>query len=292
MKKIVFTLTMMFILQTSFGQGFYGGEVSKTMQDVFKKDCCLLGQYKINGSISSYFGKITYLSPEKEEINYNRYGLNFNLTTKFYKEFQLRLSFFSDLNQNEDKPKWLSNLYYSIGNYNWKNKSFAYGYENYQPNRFDGSYNFFDNMKRGFFFVSYNYYLLNQDDKFSGSRHFILDGTSQIYFSPFVRYQLEYTDRYGTNVLGNNKVTLGASARYVIWRNFYIEGAAYYYPTEKSKMPWDPDFTYGFGYFDWRSFKLNFSYGNWIANRFPGNKKEMKNDFTNGEFKLSFSFIW
>ena len=292
MKKKMIMITIMLVVQTGFGQSFNGDGVSKTMQDVFNADCCLLGQYKINGSIGTYFGKITYLSPDSEEINYNRYGLNFNITTKFYREFQLRLSFFADLNQDENKPKWLSNMYYGIGNYNWENKTFSYGYENYQPNRFDGTYDFMDNLKRGFFFINYNYYLLNQQDNFSSSKLFIFDETSQIYISPFVRYQYEHTDRFGVNVLGNNKFTLGASARYVVWNNLYIEGAAYYYPTADSKMPWDPDFTYGFGYFNWKSFKLNFSYGNWIANRFWWNQKEMKNDFSNGEFKLSFTYIW
>ena len=44
-------------------------------------------------------------------------------------------------------------MFYSLGVYNWKDNTFSYGYENYQPNRFDGSYNFLTNMKRGFFFV-------------------------------------------------------------------------------------------------------------------------------------------
>ncbi len=287
MKKIVLIIILINSLQTGLAQGFFnGGAESATMQDVIKSDCCLLGQYKINGSVDLFYNKITYLDNNFKTINYNRYGLGFNINAKLYKEFQLRLSFYADLNQDETKPKWLSNLYYAIGNYNWRNKTFSYGYENYQPNRFDGSYDFFENMKRGFFFVSYKYYLLGENSPVK------LDETTQIFFSPFIRYQPEYTDRYGLKVLGNHKITLGASSRYVIWHNFYVEGAVYFYPNKESVVPWDPDFTYGFGYFDWRSFKLNFSYGNWIANRFPWHDKEMKNDFSNGEFKLSFSYIW
>jgi len=285
MKKLL-ALIMIIWMQSIFAQGFFHDGTSQTMRDVLQADCCLLGQYKINGYVGMFYNKITYLSPDEQEVNYDRYGINFNVTTKFYKEFQLRLSFYSDLNQDDTKPKWLSNLYYSIGNYNWRDKTFSYGYENYQPNRFDGTYNWWDNMKRGFFFVSYNYYLINGGSKLK------IDETSQIYVSPFVRYQPEYTDRYGVEVLGYHKTVLGTSVRYAIARKFYIEGAVYFYPKADSKMPWDPDFTYGFGLFDWRSFKLNVSYGNWIANRFPWNDKEMKNDFTNGEFKLMFTYIW
>jgi hypothetical protein len=286
MKKllIIFTLVM---LQNVIAQGYNNrGREKATMKEVLNSDCCLLGSYKITGYLGAYYNKITYLDPEEKEIDYDRYGFNFFVSTKFYKEFQLRLSLYADMNQDKTKPKWLSNLYYSLGNYNWRNKTFSYGYENYQPNRFDGTYNWLDNMKRGFFFVSYNYYLL------SDRSSMMLDETSQIYLSPFVRYQLEYTDRYGEKVLGNNKFTIGMASRYVIWHNIYVEGAVYFYPNQESKVPWDPDFTYGFGYFDWRSFKVNFSYGNWIANRFPWNDKEMKNDFSNGDIKLTFSYIW
>jgi len=286
MKRIIIVIIFAVSAQGMFAQGFFNDGSSKTMRDVLQSDCCWLGQYKISGSLGMFYNKITYLSPEEKEINYNRYGFNFNITTKLYKEFQLRLSFYSDLNQDETKPKWLSNFYYAIGNYNWRDKTFSYGYENYQPNRFDGTYDWWDNMKRGFFFISYNYQLLHQEGGLK------IDETSQIIVTPFVRYQFEYTDRYGVEVLGNNKMVFGTSLRYVIARNFYIEGAAYYYPDKDSKLPWDPDFTYGFGLFDWKSFKLNLSYGNWIANRFPWNDKDMKNDFTNGEFKLMFSYIW
>ncbi len=286
MKKLFLWLALI-SLQASFAQGFFNNSgQSATMQDVLQSDCCLLGQYKISGAISTFYNKISYESADFKSIDYNRYGISFNINAKFYKELQLRLSLFADLNQNKDQPKWLSNFYYALGYYNWRNKTFSYGYENYQPNRFDGSYNLLDNLKRGFFFISYNYYLLGDKSPLK------MDETAQIFVAPFVRYQPEYTNRYGTAVLGNNKITLGASARYVIWHNFYTEGAVYFYPQSGTELPWDPDFTYGFGYFDWKSFKLNFSYGNWIANRFPGHKKEMKNDFTNGEFKLSFSYIW
>ncbi len=287
MKKNWFTLLLWFIVQINFGQSLFE-QGTQTMGDILHSDCCWLGKYKISGSIGTYFNKITYLSNDNTQfIDYNRYGVNYNMNIKFYKEFQLRFSLFGDLNQDKTQPKWLSNLYYSIGNYNWRNHTFSYGYENYQPNRFDGTYNFFDNMKRGFFFLSFNHYALGE--YFTKMKW---DETTQLYFSPFLRYQYEYTDRYGKQVLGNHKFVLGASSRYVIWHNIYIEGAVYFYPKSESKMPWDPDFTYGFGYFDWRSFKINFSYGNWIANRFPWNKKEMKNDFSNGEFKLLFSYIW
>ncbi len=271
----------------TYGQDFYSGKKAATMADVFHSHCCLLGKYRITGSVDMFFNKITYLDKDGTTYtDFNRYGANFNLIFKFYKEWQVRLIFLADMHSGPDKPKWLSNLYYAAGNYEWRNKHFFYGYENYQPNRFDGSYNLLENMKRGFFFVGYNYDLLAKKSPLK------LDATSQIRLIPFVRYQPEYTDRFGKQVMGHHKITLGTSARYTIWHHIYVEGAVFFYPVTGSVLPWDPDYTYGFGYFDWHHFTLDFSYGNWIANRFPWHVKEMKNDFSNGEFKLGLRFIW
>ncbi len=284
MRKLL-VVGLLLAMQVTFSQEELYRKSPESIGDALKSDCCFMGQNIISGGVGFSYGKISYLR-EGENIDFNRFTANLNLIVKLYKDLQIRTSFFTDLNGGADKPKWLSNMFYSIGYYNWRNNTFSYGYENYQPNKFDGSYSFLNNMKRGFFFTSFNHQFLNKESSLK------LDETSQIIVSPFVRYSFEYTDRTGLEVLGNNKFVLGTSMRYTIWEKIYVEGAVYFYPDKKSKMPWDPDFTYGFGMFDWRSFKLNISYGNWIANRFPWNDKEMKNDFTNGEFKVEFTYTW
>jgi hypothetical protein len=58
-------------------------------------------------------------------------------------------------------------------------------------------------------------------------------------------------------------------------------------------MPWDPDYTYGFGYFDWRSFRLSLTYGNWAINRWPGRKKVFEEyGFLDGQFRVIANWIW
>jgi hypothetical protein len=287
MKKIlVLLMIVMFQMMNAQGNFFSGEQSNKSMGDLFNTNCCLMGKRVINGDVGLAYSKITYANVEGAYTDFDRFATNVNLTVKLYKDLQIRTSFYFDLNDDKNKPHWLSNVFYAIGYYNWRNNTFSYGYENYQPNKFDGSFNFFDNMKRGFFFTSFNHYLIKDNGALK------LDESSQIYVSPFVRYSPEYTDRTGTTVLGNNKIVLGTSMRYVIWKNIYVEGAVYYYPQKDTKLPWDPDYTYGFGLFNWRSFKLNLSYGNWIANRFSAKDKEMKNDFMNGEFKAVFTFAW
>ncbi|NPA46428.1 MAG: hypothetical protein GXO24_04345 [Chlorobi bacterium] len=267
-------------------QGFYTDKAAVTLGKKLNAHCCWAGQYRITGDVGLMMNKISYEKTPGQYTDFMRVASTYSLGIKFYKELQIRLSFMADHHHNADQPQWLSNLYYAVGWYNWRNKTFSYGYENYQPNRFDGSYDWLQNMKRGFFFVSYNYQLIPPQSRFK------LDPTTQIHLSPFIRYQPEYTDRYGLQVLGHHKWILGTAARYVIWKNIYAEGAVYFYPQKNTVLPWDPDYTYGFGLFDWRNFSLNISYGNWIANRFPWNRKEMKNDFTNGEFRINFHVIW
>jgi hypothetical protein len=75
----------------------------------------------------------------------------------------------------------------------------------------------------------------------------------------------------------------------------YVESAVYYYPEEKlKKAPWDPDYSYGFGYFDWRSFRLSVTYGNWAVNRFPWNEQTdyPHYGFLDGNFRIIANWIW
>jgi hypothetical protein len=73
-----------------------------------------------------------------------------------------------------------------------------------------------------------------------------------------------------------------------------VEGAVYYYFSPMfTQLPWDPDYSYGFGYFDWRSFRVSLTYGNWAINRFGGkNKLYPTYNFLDGQFKVMVNWIW
>jgi len=249
----------------------------------------IVGKSKIRGDAGYAFSNVSYKPKEDTLYNFLRNSVNLNFDFNLYKHLHVRTSFYFDLNSSPIKPPFLSDLYYQIGWYDWHNKSFSYGYENYQPHNLFGKggrkTDWGENFKRGMFFVSYSYDLLGNRSSLK------IDQTSQIRIVPAIRYFYEYTDKFGVKKGGNNKIVLTTFARWTILKNIYIEGAAYYYPVKESKLPWDADFTYGFGIFDWRAFKMNISYGNWIANRFPWNEKEMPyHDFFNGEVKATFTW--
>lgn len=244
----------------------------------------IMGKSIINGEMGLGVSQLTYQPKEGALIDYTRLTTNVSLDIKTKKHFHVKTQVFIDLLKNEKAPPYLSNLYYQIGWYNWENNSVSFGYENYGPNKFVNSTSWATNFMRGFFFASYNIDLLykNANLKF--------DESSQIRITPVIRYSMEYTDKYGVDKGGNHKIVVGSSVRWSIAKNFYVETAAYVYPKKETKLAWDPDFTYGFGYFNWRPFVVNVSYGNWIANRFPGVEKEMKHGFKNGEFKVVFTW--
>jgi hypothetical protein len=257
--------------------------------DIFNSDKFLLGKQIFKGDVSLSTSKLTFTEAEGELIEFYRLAAKINFHINPFKDFYLKNTFYFDLIDYEEAPVWLSNYFYQIGVYNWRAKTFSYGYENYQPNRFrNAEVDFWTNMKRGSFFISYNFELNKTNNP---KNPFFLDETSKLSIIPLVRAQVEYVNADNEKA-GNFKPVLGTNIRYVIFKNIYIETGLFYYPITESKLPWDADYTYGFGIFDWRAFKINFSYGNWIANRFPWSEKEMEHSFMNGEFTLSVNYAW
>ena len=87
------------------------------------------------------------------------------------------------------------------------------------------------------------------------------------------------------------KQSASLGCKYTIKGNWYVNGTAFYYPYKYQKQPWDPDFTYGFGYFDWRPGTFSLQYNNYSGNRFPWNERgEGTGRFIDGEVSLSWSW--
>jgi len=61
---------------------------------------------------------------------------------------------------------------------------------------------------------------------------------------------------------------LEAGCRYTIYKRWYVSLSARLYDGSEQN-PWNPDYTWGFGYYDWRNGKLSVSYTNDAGNRFP-----------------------
>ena len=56
--------------------------------------------------------------------------------------------------------------------------------------------------------------------------------------------------------------------KYTVYKRWYVSLEARLYGSDQQN-PWNPDFTWGFGYFDWRPGKISVAYFNDAGNRFP-----------------------
>ena len=257
-------------------------------RDVFHKDKYLLGKKRIMGNVSINLGRIIVNDGEgtRSEI---RSALGFYTRIRFYEEFSLITTFYKDFNKRAE-ARWTSDYTYAIGRYNYRPKRFNFGYENYLNNKYTDNFKMFsDKFMQGYYFLSYGHGLEKLSYKIS------LDNSTSLRLTYVARYAIKYENKQ-KEIVGDvfhGKLALGAGFRYTIYKNIYVESAFYLYPNPVKKAAWDPDYTYGFGYFDWRSFRLSLTYGNWAVNRFPWNKTEYSHyGIIDGNFRIVANYIW
>lgn len=87
-----------------------------------------------------------------------------------------------------------------------------------------------------------------------------------------LNYARRYTDARSGERL-HDKRSLALGCRYSFDNGWHFDFKLLSYPVGRQKQPWDPDFTYGFGYFDWRPGTVSLQYANHSGNRFPGNPR-------------------
>ncbi|MDF2448429.1 MAG: putative exported protein [Bacteroidota bacterium] len=262
----------------------------KNFRDVFHKDKLLMGKNRILGGISYNTGRVLVTGSDGKTKEEWRQAIAFNTRIRFYEQFSFNTTFYVDFNKRAH-ARWISDFSYTLARYHYKLYKFNYGYENYMDNKYtDNRHQIWEKFLEGYYFISYNY---GFSETFRNKVAF--DNTTNLKIVPFARYAFRYRDElereHGSPA--NGKATLGLALRYTIIKNIYVEGAAYYYPEEHKRQAWDPDYSYGFGYFDWRSFRLSLTYGNWAINRWPGSKTYYPSyGFLDGQFRIVANWIW
>ncbi|HWY11611.1 MAG TPA: hypothetical protein VN026_09815 [Bacteroidia bacterium] len=263
----------------------------KNFRDVFHLDKYWLGKNRISGTIAYNTGRVLVTPSNSFESSEQwRQAISISTRIRFWEQFSFNTNFFIDFNKKAT-ARWTSDYSYTIGRYNWKPNKFNYGYENYLNNKYsDDLPTFGEKFLEGYYFLSYSH---NLPTKINDAISF--DESTNLKFVYFVRYAIKYRDElnFTHGGIANGKTTLGFALRYTIYKNIYVEGAVYYYPEQFKRQAWDPDYTYGFGYFDWRSFRISITYGNWAINRFPGQENPYpKYGFLDGQFRVVANWIW
>jgi hypothetical protein len=262
----------------------------KNFRDVFHKNKFLLGKNRIMGNIAYNTGRVIITDEKLQTHDEYRSAISFATRIRFLEQFSFNTNFYIDFNKKAN-ARWISEFTYSVARYHWKPNRFNYGYENYLDNRYsDNISELGQKFLEGYYFVSYTHLLPENMRK-----TIKIDNSTMFKLMYFARYAIKYRDalnrRHGG--LEGGKFTIGAAARYSILMNIYVEGAVYYYPEQYKQMPWDPDYTYGFGYFNYHSFRISLTYGNWAVNRWPGRKKAFPEyGFLDGQFRFVINWIW
>jgi hypothetical protein len=92
---------------------------------------------------------------------------------------------------------------------------------------------------------------------------------------------------------GHDKVSLSLGCRYMRPHGWYFDTSVFVYPRGGQQQPWDPDFTYGFGYADWRPGQLAIRYNNYSGNRFPGRERAPgEGRFDSGSISVTWTVPW
>jgi len=258
----------------------------QSMGDIFHSKKLLLGKGIFSGTISYNFNRSVFMDSADNKYRL-QHSPGYSLKIKLYEEVSLSSTFFVQLNKKAVRP-WTADYFYSLKRFNWRPNTFSYGYENYMNNKYaDDGEAVLQKFLQGYFFVSYNHGLPKK-----WIETIRLDNTTRFTLTYLTRFAFKYTDE-NLVLHDQGRLWLGVAARYTIWKNIYTEGAMNFYPDKSKRLPWDPDFTYGFGYFDWRPFKFSITYGNWVVNRF-NNKPAQYNyyGFLDGNIQISFNYVW
>lgn len=199
-----------------------------------------------------------------------------------------RLSVHRYLDESRQAP-WNPDFTYSFGYDDWHPGTVAVTYDNYNGNRFNPDRSRNESITRfeeGSLSAVYRIpipekiealFVPNPDKRLSAS--------IGAHLTP--RFQRADSSDRGE---WKRSVSFGVRNRFYRW--WYLEARALYYPVEGQQQPWDPDYTYGFGYSDWHPGKVSVQYSNYAGNRFPWRSSSRGTAFRDGSVSVSWSHTW
>jgi hypothetical protein len=186
------------------------------------------------------------------------------------------------LKPSQRKP-WNGDFVYAFGYDNWRPNTASLTYTNYGNNRFDprprdGVTNFL----RGAVNLGYK---INLSGKLA--EPFLIDREQKIGCRGDTHYSARYERASGRD--GSHKIWTTVGCRYPIWRRAYADLSLHQY-LRGEQRPWDPDYTYGFGWFDWRPGHISVQYSNYSGMRYPWRKQQSgTGKFSNGTISATWS---
>ncbi|WP_119154297.1 hypothetical protein [Caldimonas tepidiphila] len=182
----------------------------------------------------------------------------------------VRMNALRYLSPERQRP-WNPDFTYSFGYEDWRPYTLSLVYTNDGGNRFNPDRSLGERVTRfdeGTWTFGFKFPLPKSLEPV-----FLLpDEEDAVGCSTSWKYTHRYTDiEAGARQHGKHSATFGC--RYTFRQRWFVSGTLHGFPNSRQKQPWDPDFTYSFGYADYRSGGLVAQYANDSGNRLPGNPR-------------------
>ena len=217
---------------------------------------------------------------KKKDISFNA-NIRYNPITYWY----FNASFFRHLD-DDFKSRTDPDFTYSFGYDDWHPYTLSLVYSNFGANRFN------PDRDKGEKCTRIEEGTINLGWKFTVPRE--IEEIFIVHPSGGIRGSLNYTaqPRYLDNETGRRKHWKqrgSLNLKYTIYEWFYISMSYFWYPCKSQKQPWDPDFIYGFGSFNWQPGSFNLQFNNYAGNSGGGN---FFDQFKDAGLSGSWSWAW
>jgi hypothetical protein len=183
----------------------------------------------------------------------------------------------------EDRQEWEPDFSYAVGYDDWRPNTFSLVYSNYTNSRFDPE----------------------GGDEVTRPEHGTISAGYKFQLPAAIKTPLEtsesdrvmcrvgynYTPRYETQAGPDrsNKQAATFGCRAPVWKRLFVDATAFAYTTGE-QQPWEPDFTYSFGWFDWRPGRFSLQYANYSGNRWFGREAAARTGrFADGAITLTYN---
>lgn len=167
------------------------------------------------------------------------------------------------------EQRWEPDFTYAFGYDDWHPNTASLVYSNYGGNRFR------PDRARGEQVTKFNEGTWSLGWKFELPEAlgpiFLIDAEDAIGCLGAYNYAPRYAVAEGGT--RSSMQTLSVSCKYSFPNGWYVSATVYEYPKSGQQQPWNPDYTYSFGRFDWHSGAVSFQYSNYSGNRWPGRER-------------------
>lgn len=183
--------------------------------------------------------------------------------------------------QDEKQAAFQPDFTYKFGWIDYNPGTFSFFYENGSGNRFNpGDGERVSRIENGRLTFGYAFRIDDPiTDAYTGSDNYVQCETES-------RWTPRFFDLATLDGGAKNKIILSLDCKYNFLNGFFIRGEGLFYPIDDQQQPFDPDFTYGFGYNTYQRNTLAIEYENFTSNSFPGRNVADGGDFDDGAWKL------